>query len=68
MMIHQIGEDAGRVWKCLSQNPSVTLEQIPKELKLKESLAFMAIGWLAREDKLAFEHHGKTTKVSLVAK
>ena len=66
-MMQQIGKTAGKVWKYLSEHPGVTLEQVSKELKLKESLTPMAIGWLAREGKLAFEKDGKTTKIWLVA-
>ncbi len=64
-MIHEIGESAGELWRYLNEHPPTTLEQINKSLKLSESLFFMAIGWLAREDKLAFEGEGKTTKLSL---
>ncbi len=64
-MIREIGESAGEVWRYLNEHPPTTLEQINKSLKLSESLFFMAIGWLVREDKLAFEREGKTTKLSL---
>ena len=66
-MIQEIGESAGKLWKYLSEHPGVTLEQVSKKLKLKESLTAMAIGWLARERKLAFEKDGKATKISVVA-
>jgi Winged helix-turn-helix domain (DUF2582) len=66
-MIQQIGENAGRVWNHLREHPGIQLEQISKELKLKDSLALMAIGWLAREGKLAFEQNGKRPRVSLAA-
>jgi hypothetical protein len=64
-MIHEIGESAGELWRCLNEHPPTTLEQINKSLKLSGSLFFMAIGWLAREDKLTFEGEGKTMKLSL---
>jgi hypothetical protein len=64
-MIDEIGEGAGEVWRYLIDHPSTTLAQINKSLKLRESLFFMAIGWLAREDKLAFKGEGKATKLSL---
>jgi hypothetical protein len=66
-MTQQIGETAGCVWKYLIEHPSVQLERISKDLKLKNTLVFMATGWLAREGKLTFEGDGKTTKISLVA-
>lgn len=66
-MIYEIGESAGKVWQYLNEHPRSTPEQMGKALKLKESLVHAAIGWLAREGKLAFEAHGKTTRISLSA-
>lgn len=66
-MIQQIGENAGRVWNHLREHPGRQLDQVSKELKLKDSLTFMAIGWLAREGKLAFKEDGKRPRVSLAA-
>ena len=66
-MVSRVGKNAGSVWNYLHEHPGVPLKQISKELRLKDSLTFMAIGWLAREGKLAFEENGKTTKVSLIA-
>jgi Winged helix-turn-helix domain (DUF2582) len=42
-----------------------TLEEMNKALKLKESVAWMTLGWLAREDKIEIEQAGKTEKLSL---
>jgi hypothetical protein len=64
-MIYEIGESAGKVWQYLNEHPASTPEQINKVLKLKENLLYMAIGWLAREGKLAFDVRGKTTKLSV---
>jgi hypothetical protein len=64
-MIDEIGEAAGQVWRYLIDHPSTTLAQVNKSLKLREGLFFMAIGWLAREDKLAFEGERKAMKLSL---
>ena len=64
-MNEQIGENSGRVWKHLTEQPSATPKQLSKALNLKESEVYMAIGWLAREGKLAFDADGKTIKVGL---
>lgn len=63
---YEIGESAGKIWQYLNEHPASTVQQINKALKLKESLLCMAIGWLAREGKLAFNEKGKTLKLSLV--
>lgn len=64
-MTQKIGEAAGRIWQLLSQKPAASLEQINKQLKLDLSVFCMALGWLAREDKIAFEGQGKELKISL---
>lgn len=64
-MIQRIGETAGSVWQFLNEHPSATPERIAKGLKIDGSLVHLALGWLAREGKLAFEVSEKTVKVSL---
>lgn len=64
-MTHIIGEAAGRVWQFVNENPKSSLERINKHLKLELSVFCMALGWLAREDKIDFEGQGKELKVSL---
>ncbi len=60
----EIGEAAGKIWHFLNGNPRSTLGQISKSLALDASLARMAVGWLAREDKIFFEGKGTKVKVS----
>ena len=61
----QIGEAAGKVWGFLDRNPKSTFEQIYKSLSVEPTLFYMALGWLAREDKLACEGEGRRRKLSL---
>ena len=51
-MERQVGEAAGKVWQTLSKSP-VPLGQLPKATKLPVDLANQALGWLAREGKIA---------------
>lgn len=66
-MKEQIGQTAGAIWKVLQNKDKLALSQVPKAIKEKESLAFQAVGWLAREDKIEFRIEGKTTYVTLAA-
>ena len=52
-MIAKIGENAGRVWGAL-QNGALDLKALKKATKLKNDELAFALGWLARENKLAF--------------
>jgi hypothetical protein len=63
-MMHEIGDTAGKLLHYLAENPASTLDDAAKSLKLKDTLVHLAAGWLARENKLAFEDNGKTLKVS----
>ena len=66
-MVQEIGLNAGMLWHYLEMNPSSTLEDAAKALKVKESLVAMSAGWLAREGKLAFERNAKVVRLSLKA-
>jgi RNA polymerase sigma-70 factor (ECF subfamily) len=49
-MMDEIGGCAGKVWRHLEEHRDSTLEEMTKAPKLKESVAWMALGCLARED------------------
>jgi hypothetical protein len=66
-MIGLLGETAGKVWNYLMEHPSATPRQLSKALNLKESVIYMALGWLAREGKLAFDADGKAVKLAVFA-
>jgi hypothetical protein len=51
----QIGETAGAVWEVLSKDGPLTFAALMEEVNAPQSLFFMAIGWLSREEKLRFE-------------
>jgi hypothetical protein len=51
----QIGETAGAVWQTLSKQGPLTFAVLMEEVNVPQSLFFMAIGWLSREEKLKIE-------------
>jgi len=51
----QIGETAGAVWQTLSKQGPLTFAALMEEVNAPQSLFFMAIGWLSREQKLKIE-------------
>lgn len=65
MMNETIGSVAGQVWEYLSNNNEVTMAALKKDLSLKGDEATMALGWLAREDKVEFNKKGASVKVRL---
>jgi hypothetical protein len=65
MGYNQIGETAGYVWKTLRERGPQTLAALMEEVNAPQSLFFMAIGWLSREDKVRFESADGDYLVSL---
>ena len=62
MNTEAIGSWAGLVWNALSATDTVGLKQLKKITKLKDKEAFAAIGWLAREGKIAILPNEKDEK------
>ena len=60
-----IGEAAGKVYEYLSGNGGASASAIARKTGLPKGVADRAIGWLAREDKLAFEKVKNTEMIRL---
>ena len=54
MITTKIGENAGLIWNAL-HGGALTLNALKKATKLKNDELNLALGWLAREGKIAFE-------------
>jgi len=64
-MITQIGQTAGVIWQILDEEGPVSLTALKKQVKAPEVMVYMALGWLAREDKLQFTPQGRSYSVRL---
>ncbi len=64
-MKESIGDTAGKIWSYLDENGESSITALKKNLELRPDQATMAIGWLAREDKLRFVTKGKSVKISI---
>jgi hypothetical protein len=60
-----VGSAAGVLWEYLSAQGPTSVTKLSKETELDSKLVQRAIGWLDREDKLAFEMKGRTELVAL---
>lgn len=65
MTVDDIGLAAGRVWQFLSEHGPAALSRIAKGVEGGQSLALMAVGWLAREGKVEFLQEGRVQLVRL---
>lgn len=66
MNIEIIGNNAGLVWTALSSKNGQTIKELKKATKMKDKAIYPAIGWLAREGKLALEETEDDLLVRLV--
>jgi transcription initiation factor IIE alpha subunit len=64
-MSETIGHAAGKIWKYLDENGAASVNKITNETGLNKNDVQRALGWLAREEKIAFEMSGRTETVSL---
>lgn len=64
-MKEQIGVNAGKVWQALNEG-EMSLKVLKKATKLTEKDMYAALGWLAREDKVAFKEENGEIIVNLI--
>jgi hypothetical protein len=61
MYKNDIGINADEIFCLLADNGVVTIREIGELIHYSETFIFLALGWLAREDKIEFfEKDGRT--------
>ena len=60
-----IGETAGKIWNLINDNGEVSISKLSSEINKPNSVVYMGLGWLAREDKINIVKSKKGTKISL---
>ena len=65
-MQEEIGATAGAIWNILNNKGELTLSQLKKQTKAETRVFDWAIGWLARENKIALTQAKRTVRVRLV--
>jgi hypothetical protein len=64
-MQEDIGTAAGVVWRYLDEHGASALSALRRGCRLADPLVPMAIGWLAREDKIDLLRSHRSIQVSL---
>jgi hypothetical protein len=69
-MNEEIGIVAGQIWRLLKEQGEMSISSIVSGITAPQSTVYMALGWLAREDKLEFvpKIKGKTRGVTVKLK
>jgi hypothetical protein len=65
-MKEKIGTNAGIIWTYLDAEGNKSLKDIKKACKLTEKDMYAALGWLAREGKIAFNELKDDLQVCLL--
>ena len=65
MLIQKVGETAGLIWQAIDSQGPLKMTALKKLLKINDTILAMALGWLAREDKIEMTASGRTFLVQL---
>jgi len=63
--LEQIGEMAGVIWRLLDEKGPLSMAQVIKQTGEARDLVLLALGWLAREDKIAIDNESRGRTVAL---
>ena len=64
-MLTEIGHTAGKIWEALGQKGEISVDYLPRAVKAKSAVAYQALGWLAKEDKIQYKKKNGKNVVSL---
>ena len=62
----QIIDAAGKIYNYLNDNGEVTINKLRKDMDLDDNFTYMGLGWLSREDKVAYTQKPKSVTVKLI--
>jgi hypothetical protein len=63
--IPHVGEVAGTVWRVLSENGRISTSKLVKAVDEPRDTVMLALGWLAREEKITIDEEGRNRMVAL---
>ncbi len=62
----KIGTNAGIIWTLVDKTGSLYLDEIKKKTKLDTESLSMALGWLARENQIAFDNLDGKLNITII--
>ena len=65
-MHDKIGTNAGHIWEYLYNHGTVGALKLKADLGMSNTSLYLALGWLAREEKIEIIEEGHSVKVSLI--
>lgn len=64
-ILDRVGFAAGEIWKYLNENGESSPIKIKASLGLSNTMLYLALGWLAREDKVKMRQLDYSYRISL---
>ena len=64
--LEEIGTTAGKVWGFLVASGPVSLSALEKGVDAPRAQVYMALGWLAREGKVAVDREERSIRIRLL--
>ncbi|MDR3256364.1 MAG: winged helix-turn-helix domain-containing protein [Endomicrobium sp.] len=64
-MSWKVGSAAGEIWRYLSKNGEASPIKIKASLGMSNTMLYLALGWLSREDKVIINQVEYSYRVSL---
>jgi hypothetical protein len=65
-MKDKIGTNAGRIWEYLFSHGTVGAMNLKADLGISNTAMYLALGWLAREEKIEIIEDAHSVKISLI--
>jgi hypothetical protein len=63
--VEKIGQTAGMVWNFLQSHGESSLSSLEKGVEAPKAMVSMAVGWPAREGKIAVKDEKRAVRISL---
>ena len=62
----RIGSDAGIIWQVINDNKDIKITDLKKLTKMEIKNIYLALGWLARENKVFFFERENELAICLI--
>ena len=63
--VSRIGATAGAVWRTLDTNGPMSVAKLIRAVGEPRETVLLALGWLAREDKITSTERGRSREIAL---
>jgi hypothetical protein len=62
----RIDSDAGIIWQVINDNKDIKITDLKKLTKMEIKNIYLALGWLARENKVFFQERENELAICLI--